>query len=395
MYMDPLMSEENSKIDRLIVNFLSGEASSEEQAQLQSWIESDDEHCEYFCRMRDAWQSSAQAGRLPLQRIEKALDKVTERISMTSISEKRRQLQKAQKPIWPRRQLKYAAAAALLMILSGSVTMYFANRRFDRQSCEIIYQANYGSRAYVVLPDSSSVWLNSGSKLVFRSDYNFRERDVKLTGEAYFDVQTNPDKPFIVKAGNLQIKATGTAFNVKAYPEDNQITTTLVKGLVTIEGVDDQQRAFVIKMKPDQSISYRTSSLKKEPESVETRTDNAAVNNLNDIHRQEPIPLPTILHGKTEKHISWKEDRWIIDNENFGNLAIELERRYDVSIRFTSEELKEYNFTGIIENETLEQIFNIFTYSIPLKYSIDKGVVTLTVDKQLEKRYKKAWKTNQ
>ena len=87
-------------------------------------------------------------------------------------------------------------------------------------------------------------------------EFGKQTRIVRLTGEAFFDVKTDSTKPFIVKAGKLAIKAYGTAFNVKAYPEENAITTTLVRGKVAIAGKDKEDKDFIVKMKPNDKIAF-------------------------------------------------------------------------------------------------------------------------------------------
>ena len=219
--------------------------------------------------------------------------------------------------------------------------------------------------------------------------YNVNERQVHLTGEAYFEVATNPEKPFIVQAGNLSVRATGTAFNVKAYPEEGQVTATLVEGTIIVEGYDEREEKFRYKISPGQTVTCAT---RKSEESLENIRTHVAVPDSN-AQKQIKTPLPvSIGRPKTEVLTSWMKERWIIDNEDFGSIAVKLERRYNVEIRFASEKLKQYRFSGTIERETVEEIFDLFRYSIPLKYTIEKGVISLSEDQRLEKQYEKVWK---
>ena len=107
-----------------------------------------------------------------------------------------------------------------------------------------------GAISEIILPDSSQVMLNAGSTIRFRSDYNSNNRDIQLQGEGYFKVAKNENLPLIVNTGNLKIKAVGTEFNVKAYPDEGIIETTLVSGIVEIskEGQDNVQ----FDLKPNQ-----------------------------------------------------------------------------------------------------------------------------------------------
>ena len=222
------MSEPNKEhIDELIAGFLSKGATPEEEEQLLQWIESDVDNRKYYGQMYRAWLSSASCGHLKPEREEQALRRVHKKAFELPVWEQRVQDKKEQSSAWPF-IFKYAAAIALLVIGTNVLTRRSMMEQLESHNTGMTYEAHYGSRAYATLPDGSKVWLNSGSKLNVLPGYLLQERTVELSGEAYFDVATNPQKPFIVKVGDLSIKATGTAFNVKAYPEEEQITTTVM-----------------------------------------------------------------------------------------------------------------------------------------------------------------------
>ena len=387
-----VFEQNKENIDELIASFFSRGTNPEEEKLLLEWIESDANNEKYYKQMYKAWLSSAQNNQLVSVREEYALKQVHKKAFDISAFEKRLQAQKVRKLMF-HNFFKYAGIITLLIIGTHIITRHFSNQKPSTYVNEMIYEAHYGSRAYAVLPDGSKVWLNSGSKLIILSGYNIHDREVKLTGEAFFDVETDIEKPFIVQVGELSVKATGTAFNIKAYPEEEQITTTLVEGTVFVKGLSDQKKEFELKMNPKQSVSYwrQGGDISEEKEYIDTI--NSAVELKIEETNNNILSSPTIInHVNTEALTSWMKNRWIIDNEDFGSLAIQLERRYNVEIRFESEKLKEYYFTGTIERETVEQMFDAFRYSIPLKYVIDKGIVTITLDKDLEKLYEKAWK---
>ena len=383
------MFEKNKEyIDELIAGFLSKESTSEQEEELLKWIESNVAHRKYYGQMYRAWLRSAQCVQLEPKCEELALQRVHKKAFELSVWERRQQAGKERSTYLPL-IFKYAAAIALLVIGSAVMTRHSMMRQFESHSTGTTYEAHYGSRAYASLPDGSKVWLNAGSTLYVLPGYQLQERTVELQGEAYFEVVTNPQKPFIVKAGALSIKATGTSFNVKAYPEEGQITTTLVEGIVVIEGNDAQEKTFRVQLEPNQTVTYKKQTMIA---NSMAQDDTSAQPTKSETDRPQMPLTATTSQEKTETLTSWMKDRWIIDNEEFGNLAVQLERRYNVEIRFESDELKQYRFTGIIERETVEQMFNAFTYSIPLKYTIDRGIITLTPDAELEKQYEKAWK---
>jgi len=239
------------------------------------------------------------------------------------------------------------------------------------------------------LPDGTKVWLNAESILEYTTDFNIAKREVKLTGEGYFKVKPNPSKPFVVKAGNFSVKAFGTSFNVKAYPDENEVTTTLVEGKVEIEGKEKNNKKFTYKMTPKQKVVYYKDEKQvianNQGESNEVKGKTQKVTTL------QSVPIISDANVKTELYTSWKDSLWIIQAEKLEDLAVMLERRYNVNIFFSSNEIKNYRFSGTIQHETLEQIFEIMRLTMPVSYSINKGQVSIKLDQGLQKRYKSAF----
>ncbi|UCH15105.1 MAG: DUF4974 domain-containing protein, partial [Bacteroidales bacterium] len=97
---------------------------------------------------------------------------------------------------------------------------------------------------------------------------------------------------------------------------------------------------------------------------------------------------------RTDLYTSWKDESWIFKGEKISELAILLERRFDVRIIFNSEELKDYRFTGTFQNETLEQVLQVLRLTAPLRYEIGKGTVILKLDSKLKLKYKKYINSN-
>ena len=93
---------------------------------------------------------------------------------------------------------------------------------------------------------------------------------------------------------------------------------------------------------------------------------------------------------KTELYTSWKDDRWVIEKRDIASLVNDFERRYNIKIQIESDDIKKYHFTGTLQNETIEQVLVILRNTIPLKYKIDKGLITISEDERLMKEFKSA-----
>lgn len=239
-------------------------------------------------------------------------------------------------------------AAAILLIPILSLLLYtlsekrvessiYANHAVD--SLEII--APVGSRTVVQLSDGSLVHLNYGSKIKYPHIFSGDSREVKLTGEGYFDVTHNPDKPFIVKTEKLNVKALGTAFNVLAYPNDNVIETTLVNGKVILEQKEANGKIKSIgAMVPGQHLSYNIKS--------------GAIYSTK---------------GSIEEYIAWKDGRLVFENASIYQIAERLERMFNVEIE-VSDDIKDYLYTVTFIDEPLFQILDLMTIATPVSYRV-------------------------
>lgn len=130
-------------------------------------------------------------------------------------------------------------AASIAVILCSAFASYLLYDHFTGHKDKIesniyTFEVEPGQKGSMRLADGTIVHLNSASKISFAGNYNSEERVVTLNGEAYFEVAKNPDKRFVVTCNGVEIEALGTEFNVKAYPADSVITTTLAKGKVKV-----------------------------------------------------------------------------------------------------------------------------------------------------------------
>jgi transmembrane sensor len=376
--------------EQLIIRFLNGHLSLEEINDLYIWIESSLDNRKIFKVYQNIWIGGSAFTQNEDFNPQKAWKKMTDEINKPSFRQIYQSSQKARRIYY-----RYAQIAALFLAVFtlGSLVSYLTLSPDHKIYGEGIFEISVplGSRSRIVLPDSSIVWLNAGSMLSYPHDFNYTERLVKLEGEAYFDITTNPIKPFIVKTSHLDVKALGTQFNVKAYPDDNAILTTLVEGKLIIE-MPGKERPLIYALEPRQSFTYQItekSALRLntfEPVIEENEKPEKAV-------IETPIPAdskPLLLvksNIRPEKYTSWKDETWIIEGETMDDMAKMMERRFNTKIEMKSADLKRYRFTGKIKNETLEQVLEILSMTTPLKYTVGKGIVYWEVDSNLKKEY--------
>lgn len=240
------------------------------------------------------------------------------------------------------------AAAILLIPVLAFLFYTISNNRLELikyttnlsvDSLEVIAPA--GSRTFVQLSDGSEVHLNYGSRLKYPQNFSGDTREVTLFGEGYFIVAHNPEKPFIVKAGKLNVKALGTKFNLLAYPGEEIIATTLVEGKVLIEQKRTGESSIGLEtMTPGQHVKYNIKSGEV-----------------------------TSSYEKIEKYVSWKDGKIVFENESLTAVTERLGRIFNVDFKI-SDNVKDYSYTVTFVDEPLYQILDLITIATPVRYEI-------------------------
>lgn len=204
-----------------------------------------------------------------------------------------------------------------------------------------------GSVSQMILPDGTQVFMNAGTQMKYSVNGSDNNREVFLSGEAWFHVAQMNGSPFVVHTSNYDVRVTGTSFNVKAYPDDRDIITTLEEGKVCVKPIEDSKEADEIQLKPGEQLIYN-----KE---------------LKDIHVQEV---------NTKWATSWKENKLVFINMSLNDLTALLERRYGVEIEISDKGILDYHYDGTIKDETILQVLEILKCTLPIDYHIvDQKIV--------------------
>lgn len=241
------------------------------------------------------------------------------------------------------------------------------------------YHVPYGSRSKITLPDGTLVWLNAGSTLRYPSNYNYKERQVHLEGEAFFEVTKIPGKSFIATTKSAAVKVLGTSFNLKAYPEENRIETTVTTGTVEVSNTfPSEKNSKKIILKANEKVSLKKSLdeeslpliIQDSSQTIPETLPNHTVDTKSEIIISRDID-PNVSS-------SWKEDEWIIESESLSEFAIKMERRFDVTIHFTDRQVQEYIFSGRLKDENLNQMLEAISKTAPISYKIKDDEVYLS-----------------
>jgi ferric-dicitrate binding protein FerR (iron transport regulator) len=246
----------------------------------------------------------------------------------------------------------YAKAALLAIAFIGGAlaTHLLHNQQLtDIENQQLnnitIVAAPKGSITQVILPDSTTAWINADSKLAYNADYNLKNRNVTLHGEAFFNVTKNKKLPFIVNTNIAQFKALGTTFNVKAYAQDPTVELTVESGRVQILGDHNIGNSGILQPNQHATLLKSTNELTIDKVNVQ-------------------------LLANTQIFTSWKDEQWIFQQESLAQLANKLERRFNVVIAFADSTLMQYTFSGTILNEPLCQTLDYVKNVANVDYDI-------------------------
>ncbi|WP_299230669.1 FecR family protein [uncultured Bacteroides sp.] len=230
------------------------------------------------------------------------------------------------------------AVSVLLLIAFGGLAMLW-NQKSSVQM--YVVASGIQNLEKIKLPDGTQVCLGPGSRLEYPSEFRTDSRDIKLEGQAYFDVAKNPDKPFIVHTGGMQVEALGTAFELFNYDDCNEMEAVLVNGSIKVDFGKKYKSASRI-MKPDEKLT------------LNKLTGKAIINKIN-----------------ADKYTSWRSGVLSFENENLAMIIPRLEKWYGRNIECDSRLLNDYRFTFKVRDESLEVLLFIMRHSAPIMYTKD------------------------
>lgn len=269
------------------------------------------------------------------------------------------------------------AAASVLVLLTTGVLLYMGNKPVKEPSspaatlvAEKELVSKYGSRSFIELPDGSKLWLNAGSKVQYPSVFADGKRELTLSGEAFFDIKHDPVHPFVIHTGKLDVRVLGTTLNVKAYPGDSLTETTLIKGKVEVDFTDNAHSAIVLKPSQKLIVSTLGSSELVESHNTAIRPD-----------KEQPsskfVTAPVIPDPKdgTIAETSWVENKLVFRSEPFAQLALKLERWYNVKIRFDNDKYRMDELTGTFKDQRIDEVMRALQLTSDFHYKISGDTI--------------------
>lgn len=320
------------ELSLLITDYLNGKLSEEDSFALLSRVSSNQEYQKLFRSLACIWAVS---------HTEPFADK--EDINLGWLHTRINSRVNAPRHRKAFLRLAFAATFALLLAVGSCAFWIRKSHRIENLYTQV--SAPYkiavpeGSRSSIVLPDGSSVILNAGSELVYSHDFGIFNREVSLTGEGYFKVTKDKQKPFSVVSGDMKVEVTGTTFNVSAYVDEDYVIVSLIEGKVHLRGQGDTY----LELLPNEQARFNkhSGSMVKHTANVKASTD-------------------------------WLDGGMSFDNVPFTSIAHRLEHKFNIKILINSTKLRNEYYTG--------------------SFSVDQSVYDILREIDVENRY--VWKTS-
>lgn len=320
------------EIEELLPGYLSGEMPDEDRAIIDQWRNESVENEAFYNEIRKAWEA------MPL------LHEMEQFNSFEALNCVHARLQEPENRKWWN-SIQQVAAMLLLPILIYSGYVTTRNLSLEKLQKDHVIMQTISSRQGMVsqftMEDGTKVWLNSGSELQFPTHFNGKMREVKLRGEAFFEVSKNKNQPFRVNARELQIDVLGTKFNVSNYDDDLSTEVTLIEGKVKLSEEKDQVRKEYCTMHPGERVIYNEEN--KNVHSIDV---------------------------EVSKYIAWRDGELIFRDDNMEDVVKRLSRWYNVEIVINDSEISNYVYQATFRNETLSQVLNLLEISAPISYRI-------------------------
>jgi len=241
--------------------------------------------------------------------------------------------------------VKIAAALIIGLFLGIYVNSVLNNEE------PVYYTAHspMGSVSEWKLPDGTVIFLNADTEIKYKSETNKESREVFLNGEAWFKVEDNPQRPFIVHTPYYDVNVTGTQFNIKAYDSDKEVVTTLEEGEVVLTASNNMNLNKKITLKPGEQVIFH-----KELKNINVKTVNP------------------------KWFTAWKDNKLIFMNMNLKELVVLIERKYGVDIIVKDESILDYHCDGTFKNETIIEVLEIIKKTLPINYKIVGQQIEIT-----------------
>jgi ferric-dicitrate binding protein FerR (iron transport regulator) len=307
----------------LVAKHLAGECDAAGQEEFSEWLQESGIHAQLYNKINTTWDHINSIKDMNQFDVNNGWKKLHSRITTSMGEETAKTKEKPrERRFFPHTLLLRAAAAIALLIILGAGT-YGIVTLIQKDSRMTVVSSGTNDQTQITLPDGSRVFLNAGTKLIYAKNFNARSREVRLTGEAYFDVRHNADKPFIIYTGKAGIKVLGTSFNVQSFKSSGNVEVFVESGKVQL--FEAENTGNTITIEPGFVGSMKNSIVEKQK-----NTD--------------------------ENYMAWKTRRLIFKNTELAKVASGIQDVFKVEVIFEDPAMARCKIGSNFENESLENV---------------------------------------
>lgn len=333
--------------DKSIYAYLTGRLNSWETRELIQWMNESADNKKKFKAIRAYWENSSETIALEESTMDQAFNKLSNELFDNSPAEANGKVVEMDTRKGNRRAWMYAAASVVLLI---GLFLYVGRNDYaieDKAIVGTIVKENpAGRRSQIALPDGTKVWLNAASKVKYSETFGQTDRNISLTGEAYFDIRKNEALPFVVSTASLSVTALGTEFNVRSYSEEASAEVLLTEGKVVVADLKNQNEDMYLRAGESLSYAYNGGIFEK--------------NQLNFEHL-----------------LAWRDGILSFQEASEQEVISRLDRWYGVQIRVeNSYGGQPWEYTSRFENESLENVLHSMSHVKKFDFEINGDKVT-------------------
>ncbi len=360
-------------IEEVLVRIFDGSSTELEMEQFLNWLKADQTRITEFIEMQEIWTGSSVI----------SSDKVASGIALNKLHGRINTFERSRRLNKGIGKYILHVAAAILFIFS--LTIIYQNKfssegnNYTNSNYYTEISTSGGNRSKITLPDGTKVWINANTTFRYPSVFESDKREVFVDGEIFLDVAKDSNRPFYVETSTLIMEVLGTSFNVNSYANDNIEQLTLVEGsLKIIPKIKRNKHYNSLTIKPNETATFFKNKKTLSVHQLESEPEKSMID-------QKQLLKPDISSVKIselEAIISWKEDELIFKDESLEQMCIKMSRWYGINIIIEDEKLKNNRYTGkFIYNESINQVMDILQRTTPMKFKLDKDVLTISSTK--------------
>ncbi|MES2837682.1 MAG: FecR domain-containing protein [Bacteroidota bacterium] len=327
---------QETKIWDIIIRSLQAEASKEELAALQNWMQQSKENKKLYNDIKKIWNDTEMITVSSSNfDADAAWQKINKRI--TEYDSKVKQLQ----PVATTNKWLKIAAAILVLFTIGA-TSYFV---YDNVAVkDLVAQTNASQMQEIVLADGTKIILNKNTQVTYPDKFNGATREITLDGEAFFEVAKDSAKPFIIHTFNSNVQVLGTSFNVRAFKKSKAVEVDVVTGKVAFSDISGKQKVYLL---PGDKGTLDTENKLAVSQTVD--------NNFN----------------------AWQSKRMVFSNTKLDRVLGTLENFFEVEFKVSNQKIYDCYFTATFDQPNINEVLQVLSVSMGVTYTKKDNVYYL------------------